>query len=150
MGRQHTQFMDGGYYDDDIDTDDYRRGRGYAQHSNLNDMDKDNESDWSEDEQLGVIQSDCNQMDIDKDKKKKKKKKHKKKKQKKKKKDKNVQYDISVNDVDSMPIQSDNVEMNDAVEVVVDKEDQNEEEEEEEEENQTLQTDEEDEEEQSD
>eukprot|EP01084_Bolivina_argentea_P271633 462261_1 len=88
--RQSSQFMNGAYYEDDIDTDDmyYNQRRQMQGYNKYNGNENDNDSDWSEDEQLGV------------DKKKKKK-----------------QYDVSVNDIHSMPVDEDNA--NDAVEINV-------------------------------
>merc|ERR1712129_494191 len=56
--RQHSQYMNNdGYYDDDIDTEDYatryREKQVYDDRINGNEDKED--SDWSEDEQLGVV-----------------------------------------------------------------------------------------------
>merc|ERR1711920_969144 len=57
--RQHSQFVNAGYYDDDVDTDDYqtryRQKEVYNERINgSQDEEEEEESDWSEDEQLGV------------------------------------------------------------------------------------------------
>merc|ERR1712228_461612 len=107
--RQHSQFMNGGY--DDYDTEEYqtryRQKEVYNERINGSyddDDDNDQDSDWSEDEQLGVVDDSYSK---------------KKKKKKSKKKKKRNEYDVSVNDVDSMPVYSDDheVQMNDAVQV---------------------------------
>merc|ERR1712154_52134 len=119
--RQHSQFVNAGYYDDDIDTDDYQtryrqkemyndriNGGDYVDEDEEDDNGQDRDSDWSEDEQLGV--ADYVEMPESKPK-------GKKKKKKKKRKQRENEYDVSVNDVDSMPIHSGSG--NDAIEVQI-------------------------------
>merc|ERR1712129_345914 len=97
--RQHSQY---GYYDDDIVTEDYatryRQKQVYDERINGNEDKED--SDWSEDEQLGVVDDYSSYVEMPESNKKSKPKK------KKRKKNKDMEYDVNVNDVDSMPIHS--------------------------------------------
>jgi len=152
-GYQQHMMRGNGYFDDDIDTEEYltkndarqqymeRINGGYREYRDREQQkrgsveeeedEENNDSDWSVDEQLGAVVS-VNDDDDDVGQEKATKKKSKKKKKKKKKsKAKNVEYDIAVNDINSMPLQSDNatdengvnanmsVGMNDAIEVSV-------------------------------
>merc|ERR1712129_276157 len=97
--RQHS----GGYYDDDVDTEEYttryRQKQVYDDRINGNEVGNEDkeDSDWSEDEQLGVVDDYSSYVEMPESNKKSKRKKKKKKK-------KDTEYDVNVNDLDSMPM----------------------------------------------